>query len=136
MTTYPFLSPEWTAAARVLHAEYAGTVATPPGVAVRMNLVVTEVPFADETILAHLDTISGQPEIDLGHLDGPDCTITVDYETAKAILVDQDSQAAMQAFLSGRIKVDGDLSRLMALQGSIVDPSAGGIASKIREITD
>ena len=49
------------------------------------------------------------------------------YDTAKAILVDGDAQAAMQAFLSGRIKVEGDVTKMIALQtagvGSGADPS-------------
>ena len=54
--------------------------------------------------------------METGHLDSPDLTITIGYETAKAILVDGDAQAAMQAFLGGRIKVDGDITKMIALQ--------------------
>ena len=35
-----------------------------------------------------------------------DLTVTVDYETAKAILVEGNAQAAMQAFMAGRIKIE------------------------------
>jgi putative sterol carrier protein len=61
--------------------------------------------------------------------------VTVDYETAKAILVDGDTQAAMQAFLSGRIKVDGDIAQLLSLQNTPVDPAHQELAMRIREIT-
>ena len=51
-----------------------------------MNLVVTQVPFSDEDILAHLDTSGGELELDTGHLEAQDLKVTVDYDTAKAIL--------------------------------------------------
>ena len=61
--------------------------------------------------------------------------MTVDYETAKAILVDGDAQAAMQAFMSGRIKIDGDVAQLLALQNARVDPVHQELARRIREVT-
>ena len=73
--------------------------------------------------------------MDRGHLDSPDLTVTVDYETAKAILVDGDAQAAMQAFMSGRIKIDGDVAQLLALQNAQVDPVHQELARRIREVT-
>ena len=54
--------------------------------------------------------------METGHLESPDLTITIGYDTAKAILVDGDAQAAMQAFLGGKIKVDGDITKMIALQ--------------------
>jgi putative sterol carrier protein len=74
--------------------------------------------------------------VDTGHIDSPDLTVTVDYETAKAILVDGDAQAAMQAFMSGRIKIDGDMTLLLALQSTPVDPVHQELAARVREITE
>jgi len=55
--------------------------------------------------------------------------------TAKALLVEGDPQAGMQAFMAGKIKVDGDMSKLMALQATPPDPTSQEIASRIRSIT-
>jgi hypothetical protein len=134
---YPFLSEEWLVEARQIYAEYRGQTPTPSS-ALRMNQVITDVPFGDGTINAHLDTSSGELEIDTGHLEAPDVKVTLDYATAKAVLVDGDFQVAMQAFMGGRIKAEGDITKLMGLQmGSSggADPKAAEIAQRIQDIT-
>ncbi|GAF76671.1 unnamed protein product, partial [marine sediment metagenome] len=75
-------------------------------------------------------------KMDLGHLDEPDLTVTLDYATAKAILVEQDAQAGMQAFMSGQIKVQGDMTKMMALQSQPPDETAKEIADRIKAITE
>jgi putative sterol carrier protein len=101
--------------------------------------VVTDVPFGDGVLHAHLDTSSGHLELETDHLEHPDLTITVDYAVLKAILVDGDPQAAMAAFLAGRIKVDGDITKLLALQSAGVvgaaDPAALDVFERIKAIT-
>lgn len=133
-TAHPFLSEEWIAAARAIRAELEGKATTKPP-PFRMNQVVTGVPFGDGEVKAHTDTTSGELVLELGHLSNPDVTVTLPYETARAILVDQDQQAAMQAFMSGQIKVEGDMMKLMALQTTQVDPIALEAAARIKEIT-
>jgi putative sterol carrier protein len=132
---YKFLSDEWVAEAKKVREEFAGK-GNPPAHAVRMNQIITDVPFGDGTINAHMDTSGGQMEMDTGHLDNPDLTVTLDYETAKAILVDQNPQAGMQAFMAGKIKVQGDMTKLMAMQSGPVDPTAQEVAARIKEITE
>ena len=134
MDKLAFLSDEWTTEVRRLHDEIV-TEPAAPAQSVRMNLVLTQSPLGDGTLQAHVDTSSGELVVDTGHLDSPDLTVTVDYETAKAILVDGDAQAAMQAFMSGRIKIDGDMTMLLALQNSPVDPAHQELAARVREIT-
>ncbi len=131
---HPFLSPEWIEAARAIREELKGkTTTTPPPF--RMNHVVTGVPFGDGTINAHADTSSGELVMDLGHIEGAEVTVTLPYDTARAILVNGDQQAAMQAFMSGQIKVEGDMTKLMALQTAQVDPVALEAAARIQAIT-
>ena len=132
---YKFLSDEWMDEARKIREEFAGK-GNPPAHAVRMNQVITDVPFGDGTINAHMDTSGGEMEMEMGHLDNPDLTVTLDYETAKAILVDQNPQAGMQAFMAGKIKVQGDMTKLMAMQSGTPDPTAQEVAAKIKEITE
>jgi putative sterol carrier protein len=134
-TAYPFLSPDWMNAARALRETMPRPDTAPP-VAVRMNLVVTDTPF-DSDVQGHVDTTDGEVVIEDGHLDGPDLTVTVDYETARAIFIDQDAAAAMQAFMGGRIKVDGDLTKMLAMQASAAAPDANaqGLANALRDIT-
>ncbi|MGO9335324.1 MAG: SCP2 sterol-binding domain-containing protein [Acidimicrobiales bacterium] len=134
MEKLAFLSDKWTAEVRRLHDEVV-TQSTPPAQSVRMNLILTQSPLGDGTIDAHVDTSSGELIVDTGHLDSPDLTVTVDYETAKAILVEDDAQAAMQAFMSGRIKIEGDMTLLLAMQNTPVDPAHQELAARVREIT-
>jgi len=132
---YKFLTDEWVAEAKKVREEFAGK-GNPPAHAVRMNQIITDVPFGDGTVNAHLDTSGGDVELDLGHLDNPDLTVTLDYETAKAIIVDQNPQVGMQAFMAGKIKVQGDMTKLMAMQSGPVDPTAQEVAARIKEITE
>ncbi len=132
-----FLSDEWLEQAKAIRAEYEGKGGAPPH-QMRMNLIITDVPedVSEGPIDAHMDTTSGDVEMDLGHMDSPDLTVTLEYETAKAILVEGNPQAGMQAFMAGKIKVQGDMTKLMAMQSASPDPVAAEIAGKIKEITD
>jgi hypothetical protein len=129
----PFLSPEWVLEARKLREEYGGTHSFSQ--VVRLNLIVTEVPFGDGPIEAHVDTSSGELDVDTGHVSAPDLTVTVDYQTAKAILVDGNPQAGMQAFMAGKVRVEGDMSKLMALQVAPTDGPGEEFANRLRQIT-
>jgi len=137
MASYPFLSDEWLDEARKIRAEYEGKTPPIPHV-VRMNLVVTAVPFSDDDVLAHMDTSSGELVLDTGHLENQDLKVTVDYDTAKAILIEGNPQAGMQAFMAGKVRVEGDMAKLMMLQSqpAAQDPNAAEMAAKLRDITE
>ena len=135
MAKYAFLSDEWMEAAKAVRDQYADQV-SPPAHAIRMNQVVTDVPFGDGTVNTYLDTLGGEAVMELGELDTPDLTVTTDYATAKAITVDGDAQVAMQAFMQGKVKVQGDMSKLMLLQQAPADPVQTEIQAKIQELTE
>ena len=136
MAKYPFLSEEWMEEAHKIREEFHGQV-SPPAHVVRMNQIITDVPFGDGgPIKAYMDTSEGELDLDLGELENPDLTVTVDYETAKAIFVEQNPQAGMQAFMAGKIKVTGDMTKLMAMQSQAPDPVAQQVAERIKEITE
>jgi putative sterol carrier protein len=132
---HPFLSDEWIAEAHAIRAEFedrAPTFDHP----VRMNLVVTEIPFGSGTLDAHMDTTAGELEIDKGHVDDADVKVTLDYATAKAILIDRNPQAGMQSFMAGKIRVEGDMAKLMAIQTTPADEHAEEMADRLRSITE
>ena len=134
--THAFLSEEWMAAAGEIRERYAGDV---PEVetSIRINLVVTDVPFGDGEVTSFLDTSSGVVAMELGELDEPDTTVSTDYETAKALFVDQDQTVAMQAFMAGKIKVQGDMMKMMAMQTAIpANDFTEKIAEEIQAITE
>lgn len=134
MSKHEFLSEEWIAAAQAIREQYAGKATTSPP-PMKMNVVITEVPFGEGSMDAHIDTTDGEMSLDMGHLEGEDLTVTVDYATAKAIFIDQDQQASMQAFMAGRIKVQGDMTKMMAMQTVQPDPAQVEMAADIAAIT-
>jgi hypothetical protein len=133
--SHPFLSDEWMAAARAIREKYADQT-TKVSQSLRINQVVTGTPFGEGTVESYLDTSSGEVVMELGRLEDADVTVTTDYETAKAIFVDQDLAAGMQAFMTGKVQVQGDLMKLMAMQSSLpTDEASRQIADEIKAIT-
>src|SRR5262245_25329554 len=136
--TYEFLSPEWMDAAKAIREKYADQ-ATKVTTSIRMNQVITDVPFVDGgagEVRSYLDTSSGDVVMELGELENPDLTLTTDWSTARAIFVLQDQAAGMQAVMTGKIKVQGDMMKMMAMQTAMPqDDIAKQIATEIKEIT-
>lgn len=130
---YPFLADNWFVEVQRIVAEHVSGELQAPDLV--MNLVVTETPFGDDRQF-HVGANSGAPMFGLGHREQADVTLTTDYETARELFVAGDQQAGMQAFLSGRVKVMGDVSKLMvAGQGG---PPAGGasLQAAIQAVTE
>jgi putative sterol carrier protein len=74
--------------------------------------------------------------MDLGHLEKVDATLTTDYDTARMIFVEQNPQKAMEAFLTGRVKVEGDMLKLMGMQAAMPQTEMSlVVAEEIRAIT-
>jgi hypothetical protein len=63
--------------------------------------------------------------------------LTVPYDIAKKMFIDQDPQASMQAFMSGQIQVEGDMTKVMAMQAA-GPPSeeAVQVQNRIQEMTE
>ncbi len=131
----PFLSDAWMTEAKAIRAKYEGQTGK-VSQSIRVNQMITDVPFGDGTISSFIDTSSGDVVMDIGSLDAPDVTVTTDYATAKKLFVDQDAAAAMQAFMGGKIKVQGDMMKMMALQTAMpTDDASKAIAEEIKAIT-
>jgi hypothetical protein len=132
---FQFLSPEWIEAAREIRARYESELPEVT-VAVRVNQVVTEVPFGDGVVHAYIDTTAGQVEFELGQLDEPDAVIHADYEAARALLLDRDVALVMPMMLSGRIMIQGDLMKLLAMQTAVPSTALSEqVAAEIAAIT-
>lgn len=129
-----FLSEEWIAAAKQLQADYEDRIPKIDHV-VAVNLLVTEAPLGEGEVEAHLDTSSGSLVIETGHVEGADLFVTVTYDTAKALLVEGNPNAAMQAFLQNRIRVEGDVSKLMVLTQLPFGDAAVEYAQELQALT-
>jgi hypothetical protein len=129
---HPFLSDEWLVEVRRILED--GTAEVPAGTDIRMNLVVTDTPFGADREL-HVVTADGRTEWDLGLVERPDLTITTDYATARELFIGADLQAALGALTEGRLKLQGDLTKLMAAQMAGTGPGSPGLAKALAEIT-
>ncbi|MFI0461536.1 MAG: SCP2 sterol-binding domain-containing protein [Ilumatobacteraceae bacterium] len=133
--SHQFLSESWIEAARDIRHRYSGDVPV-IDVVVRINVITTKVPFGEGTISAYIDTSNGNLEMELGSIEESDLTVTTDYETARKLFVEQDPTASMQAFMAGRIKVEGDITRLMVMQTSLPQTDkTDAVAAEIKAIT-
>lgn len=133
VATYPFLSDEWFVAVRAIVD--ARDVEIPPHATLAMNLVVTETPFGEDRQL-HIGARDGKADWGTGHVTDADLTLTTDYATAREIFMSGNPQAGMQAFMEGRVKLQGDLTKLMAAQVAGTGPGAPGLAEELSAITE
>jgi len=95
---------------------------------------------SDTWYFAEGSTLDGfQPYLTLQNARTTATNVTLTYATAKAILVDGDAAQAMNAFMSGKIRVDGDITKMIALQtagqGAAGNPAAAEVVKKIQNIT-
>jgi putative sterol carrier protein len=130
---YPFLSDEWLAEVRRIVDEQR--IEVPAGTNVTMNLVVTGTPFSEDRHL-HIAMQDGSADWSGGHSDNADLTLTADYATAREILMSGEPQAALQAFMEGKVKIQGDLTKLMAAQATSAASGGPSLASRITRITE
>jgi hypothetical protein len=134
VTKHPFLSDAWFDEVRRLHNAVGS--AAPEGADIRMNLMVTTTPFIDDLAM-HMAAAGGRADWGKGHLDDADVTLTLAYDTARAIFVDGNPQAAIEAFMAGRIVVQGDITKLMVMQQASGSGSAASeLTRALQEITE
>ncbi len=131
---FAFLSDEWVSGVEALVAQHAGDTGAPHG-NVLVNLVVTDTPFGDERQF-HMGSADGAAVMGGGHLEGADVTLTTDYATAKEVFVANNPQAGMQAFMAGKVKVQGDMTKLMMAQGGGGGGANPALQGAIQEMTE
>jgi hypothetical protein len=128
---HPFLSDDWFTAVESLINE---NPPEPHGPEVLVNLIVVETPFGDCEF--HMGSKDGKGGLGRGHEDGADVTLTTDYTTAKDVFVSGNPQAGMQAFMAGKVKVQGDMTKLMAAQASGSPAGGSGLSEQLQELTE
>ena len=118
-----FLSDEWFAKVEELRAA-AGDVETPAALAgLVINITVNGGPNGDK----HMALVGGMLED--GHHDDGSTTMILPADLAKRIFIEGDQSAGMQGFMTGQIRIEGDMSKLMALQTA--QPTASQMLSLI-----
>ncbi len=124
----PFLSDAWLDDVKKISAEASGGGMMPESA--EINMVVTGGPEGDREL-----NVSGG-SFNAGLLENAPTKLTLPFDVAKDMFINGNQQAAMQAFMSGKIKVEGDMTKLMAMQGAPADPAAAeALQKKILEVT-
>jgi putative sterol carrier protein len=80
-----------------------------------VQFVVSDAP--DGEVKFYLDATSDEPVQSLGALDNADVTITSNYETTSAIFSGELN--TQMAFMTGKIKVNGNMAKLMTQQAAL-----------------
>jgi hypothetical protein len=123
---HEFLSDEWFAAVEALGPPPPPSGPDPGPV----NVVVTRTEGAD--IALHF----AEGKMVRGLNEAAPTTLTTPYEVAKSLFVKRDQQASMQAFMSGQIKVQGDMSKLMAMGNAAPTPEQEAFSQKVLDLTE
>lgn len=123
-----YLSQEWLDETREMAADQPER----PGASVRMNYVVTGAPEGD--VAYHWILENGKLiESKLGALDDGEVTLTMTYDDAvKQAKGELDANAA---FMQGRVKVTGNMAKLMSLLPLTNAPEYKALQARISEVT-
>ena len=126
-----FLTDGWIEAAKAAYE--AHNVEVP--YKMKMNQVISGCPFEPSEVRTFIDTTEGTMRTGKGEIDGADVTLHTDWETSRKIIVEQDQTAAMQAFMSGKIKVVGDMTKIMAMNATPPTDAQKAVADAIKDLT-
>lgn len=124
-----WLSQEWLDESKKL----AESQPERPGASARMQYVVTGGPDGDIKYYWVLENGKLQ-ESKLGEMPDPEVTLTQSYEDAKKI--QQGELDANAAFMQGRVKVTGNMAKLMALLPLTNAPEYKQLQEQIQAITE
>jgi alkyl sulfatase BDS1-like metallo-beta-lactamase superfamily hydrolase len=124
-----WLSQEWLDEQRRLAADQPER----PGATARMQYVITGGPSGDIRYYWVLED-GRLLENQLGDLDDKELTLTQSYEDA--LLIQKGELDEQNAFMQGRIKVEGNMAKLMALLPITSSPEYKALQAQIREITE
>ena len=123
-----FLTDDWFSTVEKLTAE-AGDLNLPAPLAnLALNLVVAGAEGNTELAL-------DAGKIQKGLSANAKTTLNMDGETLRKVFLEFDMGAAMQAFMTGKIKVQGDMSQLMALQTARPSQEQKDLFKKVLEQT-
>jgi putative sterol carrier protein len=125
-----FLTQEWLDESMKLAVDQPER----PGATARMQYMVTGVP--DQGDVAYYWVLENGMllESKVGEIADADFTITTSYEDSKKI--QQGELDANAAFMQGRMKVTGNMGKLMSLMPLTQSPEYKELQDRIRELTE
>ena len=111
-----FLSQEWAdEMTKALNASDDFEKAA-SGQSAKLQQVVTDTPDGGE-VKYYFKLEGGQAEVNLGELSDAEATITQNYETAVGVTKQEIN--AQNAFMQGKLKISGNMMKLMQLQSVV-----------------
>lgn len=105
-----FLTEAWFSKVDELTTQAGDLNLSPALQSLAINFIVSDVAKG----VTELSLASGK--FKKGLADNAKTTLNMDEDTLKKVFLQFDMTAAMQAFMTGKIKVQGDMSQLMTLQ--------------------
>ncbi len=109
-----FLSEEWAQEVTKALNESEEFKSASSNQQAKLQQVVTDTPDGGEGKY-YFNLEGGNAEVSLGELSDAEATISQNYDTAVAIA--KSELNAQQAFMQGKLKISGNMMKLMQLQG-------------------
>ena len=128
---HPFMSNAWFDAIVKIRDEIGEIPANQDIQDIVINLVVTDGPDGDQEM--HVKAGS----FDRGLAENAPTKLTMPYEIARKLFIERDPKVAVQAFMAGQVKIEGEVGPLMQLQLPREDsPESRELKDRIAEITE
>jgi hypothetical protein len=129
MEKVEFLSEKWFSAVKQL-AESLGDLKVPPALGELVWNIVIQMPDGKER------NVSMQRMVFCaGCVADAPMTMFVEEALARKLFIDGDTQAGLLAFMSGDMRLEGDVSMITVLQTEQPSHEMNALGDKIREIT-
>jgi putative sterol carrier protein len=109
-----FLSPEW---AEALKAELNANEAFRTAAAGHRATIQQVISTADGDTHYWITIADGRIDLGVGDVQGEDATITQSYESAAALA--RGELSPVTAFMTGRLKIAGNMGMILGLQGAL-----------------
>ena len=109
-----FLSEPW---AEALKAELNGSDEFRRAAAGQRATIQQVITDTDGETHYWISIVDGQIDLGVGDVDAPDATITQSYESAAALA--KGELSAVTAFMTGRLKIAGNMGMILGLQGAL-----------------
>jgi putative sterol carrier protein len=111
----PYLSAEWFTELQALLDGSAASAGIPDDVNLSIQQLVTASPAGD--VAYTVVVAGGRIQVRPGTAEAPDLAITQDHVTALAVI--SGTLPAASAFMSGRIRVSGNMGKLLEHQAAL-----------------
>lgn len=121
-----YLTDEWAKEVTALLQSTEAVTKTIAGQNFAIQQVVTDVPDRGE-VRFYAKSTDGVPEVSLGEVAEPDATLTAAYDIS--VEMDKGKLNPQAAFMQGKLKIQGNLMKLMGLQGFVnsLGPAVAGL---------